>query len=149
MKDTFNAEKYIEALNNMLGVDSAYFQGDKDVDALVELIKIANRQQAELDNYSHNIRRLTEANMRLRENNKAIMQTIADVRTEAIKEFGEKVVQTLKRLNLRELSGVGKEYDDIFYHQNPMAWTRGSTTARTEAIEVIDNLVKEMVGEDE
>lgn len=35
---TINAEKYIEALNNLIGADHAYYQGDKDVDALVELI---------------------------------------------------------------------------------------------------------------
>lgn len=38
---TFNAEKYIEALNNLLGSDNAYYQGDKDRDAIVELIVIA------------------------------------------------------------------------------------------------------------
>lgn len=39
---TFNAEKYIEALNSLLGADNAYYQGDKDRDAIVELIVIAN-----------------------------------------------------------------------------------------------------------
>ena len=38
----FNAEKYIEALNSLLGSDNAYYQGDKDRDAIVELIVIAN-----------------------------------------------------------------------------------------------------------
>lgn len=39
---TFNAEKYIEALNSLLGADHAYYQGDKDRDAIVELIVIVN-----------------------------------------------------------------------------------------------------------
>jgi hypothetical protein len=39
---TFNAEKYIEALNSLLGADNAYYQGDKDRDAIVELVVIAN-----------------------------------------------------------------------------------------------------------
>ena len=39
---TFNIEKYIEALNSLLGADNAYYQGDKDRDAIVELIVIAN-----------------------------------------------------------------------------------------------------------
>ena len=33
-----NIEKYIEALNSLLGQDHAYYQGDKDVDAIVEVI---------------------------------------------------------------------------------------------------------------
>ena len=36
-------EKYIEALNNLLGTDHAYYQGDKNVGALVELIVTANK----------------------------------------------------------------------------------------------------------
>lgn len=38
---TFNIEKYINALNDILGVDHAYFSGDEKVDALVELIVTA------------------------------------------------------------------------------------------------------------
>ena len=34
----FNIEKYIEALNNLLGVDHAYFSGDENVESIVELI---------------------------------------------------------------------------------------------------------------
>lgn len=37
-----NIEKYIEALNSLLGADNAYYQGDKDRDAIVELIVMAN-----------------------------------------------------------------------------------------------------------
>ena len=51
-----NVDKYIEALNNILGVDNAYFNGDKDVDAIVEVITHAkkmedtiNRLQAEIN----------------------------------------------------------------------------------------------------
>lgn len=36
-----NIEKYIEALNSLLGADNAYYQGDKDRDAIVELIVMA------------------------------------------------------------------------------------------------------------
>lgn len=58
---------------------------------------------------------------RLKNNNKAIMQTIADVRTEAIKEFAER----LKESNHGTLSYCTGwvDFDDI------------------------DNIVKEMVGE--
>ena len=38
---TIDVSKYTEALNNLIGVDSAYFSGDKDVDAIVEIIALA------------------------------------------------------------------------------------------------------------
>lgn len=41
--ETINIEKYANALNNLIGVDSAYFQGDKDVDAIVEVIVAAKK----------------------------------------------------------------------------------------------------------
>lgn len=33
-----NIEKYIEALNNLIGTDCMYYQGDKDVEAILEVI---------------------------------------------------------------------------------------------------------------
>lgn len=36
-----NIKKYIEALNNLLGVDCMYYQGDKDVEAIIEVILTA------------------------------------------------------------------------------------------------------------
>lgn len=42
-------EKYVTALNNLIGMDSAYFTGDENVDALVELVNIASQQQAEIE----------------------------------------------------------------------------------------------------
>jgi hypothetical protein len=39
MIDAKQVEKYVEALNNILGADNAYFRGDKDVDTIVELIQ--------------------------------------------------------------------------------------------------------------
>ena len=46
---TFNIEKYIEALNDLLGVDHAYFCGDENVEAIVELIVMA-KELAEENN---------------------------------------------------------------------------------------------------
>ena len=62
---------------------------------------------------------------RLRENNKAIMQTIADVHTEAIKEFAEKLKDKASFIGLD-----GREKLDLV------------------DTKTIDNLVKEMVGEE-
>ena len=41
--EIINIEKYAEALNNLIGVDSAYYKDDKDVDAIVELIVAAKK----------------------------------------------------------------------------------------------------------
>lgn len=41
LKAPFNAQKYIDALDHILGSDNAYYQGDKDVDTIVELIGMA------------------------------------------------------------------------------------------------------------
>jgi hypothetical protein len=43
---TLNIEKYIEALNNLLGVDCMYYQGDEDVEAILEVI-VAAKEFAE------------------------------------------------------------------------------------------------------
>ena len=67
-----------------------------------------NRQKAEIE--------------RLKGNNNAIMQTMADVHTEAIKEFAERL----------------KERAEAHYFDN---------YCYAVSIEEIDNLVKEMVGE--
>ena len=41
--NVMNVEKYIEALDNILGVDHAYFSGDEHVETLVELIVVAKK----------------------------------------------------------------------------------------------------------
>ena len=38
-----NIEKYIEALNNLLGTDCMYYQDDKDVEAILEVIVMAKK----------------------------------------------------------------------------------------------------------
>lgn len=41
--ETINIEKYINALNNLLGSDNAYYAGDPDVDAIMEVIMLAKK----------------------------------------------------------------------------------------------------------
>lgn len=57
--ETINIEKYAEALNNLIGVDSAYMVGDKDVDTIVEVIVTAKKLE-------NRIKELTKENERLR-----------------------------------------------------------------------------------
>lgn len=42
-----NIEKYIEALNNLLGTDCMYYQGDKDVEVILEVIVAAKELSEE------------------------------------------------------------------------------------------------------
>ena len=57
--ETINIEKYANALNNLIGVDSAYMAGDKSVDAIVEVIVAAKKLESR-------VKELTEENERLR-----------------------------------------------------------------------------------
>ena len=42
-----NIKKYIEALNNLLGEDHAYYQGDENVDVIIEVIVTAKELSEE------------------------------------------------------------------------------------------------------
>lgn len=57
--ETINIEKYAEALNELIGVDSAYMVGDKSVDAIVELIVAAKKLEKR-------VKELEEENERIR-----------------------------------------------------------------------------------
>lgn len=128
MTDKIDLEKYVEALNNILGADNAYFRGDKDVDAIVELISIANRQQAEIERLNSCVKSEDEIRAIMKTQMTPMVKEIVDkqfdiavklARAEAIKEFAEKLA-------------------DVFYSHD-----KGDTYVR----EVVYNLVKEMVGE--
>ena len=49
--ETINIEKYAKALNNLIGVDSAYMAGDKDVDAIVEVIVAAKKLEKKIEEW--------------------------------------------------------------------------------------------------
>ena len=108
-------------------------------------IDLINRQQAEIEELKHErevlledihhsadqineqIEELEDARReieRLRETNKAIMQTMADVHTEAIKEFAERL-------------------------KEKYPWKGDYLYSTRRTVENIDNLVKKMVGEQE
>lgn len=82
-----NIEKYIEALNNILGIDSAYLAGDKDVDAIVECIvklkELTEEKNEVFEKGAENLTRLEEAylkleseNIRLTEENKRLQKAL-------------------------------------------------------------------------
>jgi hypothetical protein len=66
--ETINIEKYANALNNLIGVDSAYMAGDKSVDAIVEVIVAAKKLE-------NKVKELTEENKKL---NKSMEKELLD-----------------------------------------------------------------------
>ena len=60
--ETINIEKYAEALNELIGVDSAYMVGDKSVDTILELIVAAKKLE-------NKVKELTEENEKLKAEN--------------------------------------------------------------------------------
>ena len=56
--ETINVEKYINALDNLLGADNAYYAGDPDVDAIMEVIMTAMKLE-------DRVKELTEKNEKL------------------------------------------------------------------------------------
>ena len=99
----------------------------KALKEILELMCIEGdlQRSATISNALNLINRLQAENERLRANNKVTMQTIADVHTEAIKEFAErlktKAMATYKTLD----NEYRYEFDNVF----------------------IDNLLKELVGD--
>lgn len=57
--ETINIEKYIEALDDLLGSDNAYYAGDPDVDAIMEVIVAAKKLE-------NKVKELTEENEKLK-----------------------------------------------------------------------------------
>jgi hypothetical protein len=94
-------------------------QIEKEIYLFRDTISIIKRQKAKLE--------------LSRKNNKAIMQTIADVRAEAIKEFAE-------RLHCRCEEVINQEWNKKV---SPVSWA----DAYEEFEEVIDNTLEEMVGD--
>ena len=101
-----NIEKYAEALNNLIGADSAYFGGDKDVDAVVEIITLAKRMENIINRQKAEIERLQGYNENLLTANTALSNEILEIQSEAIKEYAEKL---RKRLD-RKYTIYGREY---------------------------------------
>lgn len=67
--ETINIEKYAEALNNLIGIDSAYMVGDKDVDAIVEVIVAAKKLESR-------VKELEQENERLKTENDAAIEDL-------------------------------------------------------------------------
>ena len=124
-------------------------------------LDLINRLQAENSNLTSDLTSLqndlTSAkaeNERLRENNKAIMQTIADVHTEAYKECIEKVKEEIKQAlksNYKAIQGRIAYYEnqgDMFVGDEFVDYCNGKVDCLRGLDDFLDNLLKELVGED-
>ena len=107
--ETINIEKYAEALNDLIGVDSAYMAGDKSVDAIVEVIVAAKKLE-------NRVKELTEENDRLRESNAGFalahlfdVSPNGDCWDEIIKQTKTDVIKKMQE-RLKEKGYIPKPY---------------------------------------
>lgn len=99
-------EKYAEALNNLIGVDSAYFRGDKDVDAIVEIITIAKKQE-------NLINRLQAENERLRKENEILSENADTAFQDGLNENQALFEKTVLKDFVKELKEKADELKQI------------------------------------
>ena len=92
--ETINIEKYAHALNNLIGVDSAYLAGDKDVDAIVEVIVAAKKLE-------NRVKELTEENQK--------WQKYYDIMDSACRELSSKCDKLTE-----EIKDLEEEYDRVY-----------------------------------
>ena len=135
--ETINIEKYAEALNNLIGVDSAYLAGDKDVDAIVELIVAAKKLE-------NKVKELTEENEELKDKVR-IQHKIINERAEAIIRHDNfirdlhKQLESCKADTVQKMQKKLKEYLDDFYTTEE--------DALLDVPDLIDQIAKEMLEE--
>ena len=121
-----DVEKYGKALNNLIGVDSAYFNGDKDVDAIVEVITLAKKYENIINRQKTAIERFKEGMYFERERVDNIPNLLLRVKSETIEEFVERLKEEL------EVAFDEPIFDTII----------GKIIEST-----IDRLIKEMIGD--
>ena len=110
--ETINIEKYANALNNLIGVDSAYMAGDKDVDAIVEVIVAAKKLENRVKELEKEIKDLEADYDRVYEQAEAdIRGNMADSGTSCHWCMDKTKADTVKRMS----DGL-KEYLDDFYN---------------------------------
>lgn len=111
--ETIDVKKYANALNKLIGVDSAYMAGDKSVDAIVEVIVAAKKLENKvkeltdqleqeqswansmIDNLRDDIKELTEENKRLKfyESGYALVnKAYEELKTDIVRKMQEKIM---------------------------------------------------------
>lgn len=169
MIDAKQVEKYVEALNNILGADNAYFQGDKDVDTIVELIQtvksINDERETILKDLQFRTNQVVEQQAeieRLKADNEQyekITLLIANQRNYRDKEieYLENAVEMLNcELDMAKdcipeqraeaIKECIEKLKDLSYESD--LYDRNERWVRAVTIDELDEAYKEMVGED-
>lgn len=110
--------------------------------AINEIFNLINRQRAEIDNLNKQMEWLTGYNGNLMSANTALSEEILLAKTKAYKEFAERLKEEF--LNLQYNAKTNRKTVKIEELKKQMDWL-----LHTVAIETLDNLLKEMVGEEE
>lgn len=131
--ETIHIEKYAHALNELIGIDSTYIAGDKNVDAIVELIVAAKKLE-------NRIKELSDANDKLYNDNERLRAIIA----EGVKLAKEELIEQIKSDTVRKMQERLKE--DI---KTSNVFDCAYISARREACNKVDQIAKEMLEEND
>lgn len=116
MSETINVEKYINALDNLLGSDHAYYAGDPDVDAIMEVIVVAKKLENKVKELETENARLIYLIQEVQQYNEAWVEDNGKLRQEmkTIKdEIVKKMQARLKARAFRDVPVFGEPYSCV------------------------------------
>ena len=119
--ETINIEKYINALNNLLGSDNAYYAGDPDVDAIVEVIVTAKKLE-------DRVKKLTEENEHHR---KTIAQNAQSALEVTLEEVHQVKIDTIREIQSKLIDAsefaLRADSNGSMYYVDYAAWVEKVT----------------------
>ena len=114
--ETINTEKYTEALNNLIGVDSAYMSGDKDVDAIVELIVAAKKLENRVKELEEENKKLNNVLEKERLDNAKVCDIYCRMINSLRKEVDTIKVETLRKMQIKLTNDEFKQSVDAYHY---------------------------------
>lgn len=119
--ETINIEKYINALNNLIVSDNAYYAGDPDVDAIVEVIVTAKKLEAR-------VKKLTEENEHHR---KTIAQNAQSALEVTLEEVHQVKIDTIREIQSKLIDAsefaLRADSNGSMYYVDYAAWVEKVT----------------------
>ena len=119
--ETINIEKYINALNNLIGSDNAYYAGDPDVDAIVEVIVTAKKLE-------DRVKKLTEENEHHR---KTIAQNAQSALEVTLEEVHQVKIDTIREIQSKLIDAsefaLRADSNGSMYYVDYAAWVEKVT----------------------
>lgn len=107
----FNAQKYIDALDGLIGADHAYFSGDPQIELILEVIRIAKEYETIINELYSKNQSLKIENTLLQQQALAENKTTATV-IRAEHEQQQRIAEYIKRLK-EENERLQQWIDDI------------------------------------